>query len=65
MLSAGDKQVIIDNYGADYWADYNVACTAEGSYSSDSDDDQIVVEDSTWFTVIASASPTPTPTPAP
>ncbi|MBI5063315.1 MAG: hypothetical protein HZB87_07620 [Desulfatitalea sp.] len=63
VFSAGDKQAIIDTYGEDYWADFSVDCTANGSYSSESDDDQISVEDSTWFTVITSATPTPTPAP--
>lgn len=68
LMTAGDKAALVADLGgpdnvAGYYADYGINCTAIGSYSSESDDDQITVSDSTWYTVISTATPTPTPAP--
>jgi hypothetical protein len=67
VFTAGEKQAVVNELGADltgYYADFTVDITVHGSYTIEDDDNQISIEDSTWFTVIqASASPTPTPAP--
>ena len=55
FLTAGGKLGVLNDLGLEYddtyWADYNVKITVHGSFSSDSSDNDVTIEDSTWFTI--------------